>query len=59
MPPVLEAPVDLFQVTALQADAADETAISSICEQALEDEGRLDVFFAGVRSFRSTIYLPS
>ncbi|KAF9647310.1 NAD(P)-binding protein [Thelephora ganbajun] len=34
------------KVTTLQADAADETATSSVCEQALKDEGRLDVFFA-------------
>jgi len=34
------------KVTTLQADAADETAVSSACEQALKDEGRLDVFFA-------------
>ncbi|PPQ70559.1 hypothetical protein CVT24_000048 [Panaeolus cyanescens] len=29
-----------------QADASDEQAISGICERALRDEGRLDVFFA-------------
>ncbi|TFY70997.1 hypothetical protein EVG20_g2010 [Dentipellis fragilis] len=34
------------KVTTLQADAADEAAISGICEQALKEEGRLDVFFA-------------
>ena len=33
----------------MQGDAADETAIYSVCEQALKDEGRLDVFFANVR----------
>jgi len=39
----------LFKVTTAQADAADETAISGICDQALREEGRLDVFFANVR----------
>lgn len=39
---------DSLKVTTLQADAADETAIASVCEQALRDEGRLDVFFANV-----------
>ncbi|KAF4621310.1 hypothetical protein D9613_000773 [Agrocybe pediades] len=34
------------KVTTLQADAADEKAIAGICEQALREEGRLDVFFA-------------
>ncbi|KAH9859029.1 NAD-P-binding protein [Lenzites betulinus] len=34
------------KVTVTQADAADESAISNICKQALQDEGRLDVFFA-------------
>jgi len=45
---------DVLKVTTLQADAADETAISSVCEQALKDEGRLDVFFANVSSIQST-----
>ena len=36
------------KVTTIQADAADDKAISGVCEQALEDEGRLDVFFANV-----------
>jgi hypothetical protein len=45
-------PADVFQVTTLQADAADETAIASVCEQALKDEGRLDVFFANVSYIR-------
>jgi len=43
-------PADIPKVTTLQADAADETAISSVCQQALKDEGRLDVFFANVSS---------
>lgn len=34
----------------MQADAADETAVANICKQALQDEGRLDVFFANVRA---------
>ncbi|KAF8161198.1 hypothetical protein B0H34DRAFT_781794 [Crassisporium funariophilum] len=34
------------KVTTLQADAADEIAISGVCKQALQEEGRLDVFFA-------------
>lgn len=34
------------QVTAIEADAADESAISGVCEQAIKEEGRLDFFFA-------------
>ncbi|KAH7913914.1 hypothetical protein BJ138DRAFT_1133778 [Hygrophoropsis aurantiaca] len=34
------------KVTTLQADAADDSAISNLCSQALKEEGRLDVFFA-------------
>lgn len=34
--------------TIQQADATDEEAISSVCQQALDEEGRLDVFFANV-----------
>ncbi|KAI0051812.1 sex determination protein tasselseed-2 [Auriscalpium vulgare] len=34
------------KTTVIQADAADEASISSVCEQALKEEGRLDVFFA-------------
>ncbi|TEB38355.1 3-oxoacyl-reductase [Coprinellus micaceus] len=34
------------KVTTLQADAADEAAISGVCERAIREEGRLDVFFA-------------
>ena len=60
------------KVTTLQADASDENAIKSVCEQALREEGRLDVFFANVRpslslspvylhslSFTSTIHSPT
>jgi NAD(P)-dependent dehydrogenase (short-subunit alcohol dehydrogenase family) len=39
----------LSQVTVIQADAADDKAISDVCQQALKDEGRLDIFFANVR----------
>ncbi|KAJ7178416.1 hypothetical protein C8R43DRAFT_457759 [Mycena crocata] len=34
------------KVTALQGDAADEALISGVCERALKEEGKLDVFFA-------------
>ncbi|KAI0769382.1 NAD-P-binding protein [Trametes elegans] len=34
------------KVTTIQADAADEKAVIDICKQALQEEGRLDVFFA-------------
>ena len=38
----------ISQVTVIQADAADEIAIADVCKRALQDEGRLDVFFANV-----------
>ncbi|KAJ7594420.1 hypothetical protein C8J56DRAFT_926732 [Mycena floridula] len=34
------------KVTTIAADAADEQAISGVCQQAMREEGRLDVFFA-------------
>ncbi|KAF8894947.1 hypothetical protein CPB84DRAFT_1825889 [Gymnopilus junonius] len=34
------------KVTTMKADAADETTVSGVCQQALCEEGRLDVFFA-------------
>ncbi|CAK5281586.1 unnamed protein product [Mycena citricolor] len=34
------------KVTTLQGDAADEAAIEGLCQRALKEEGRLDVFFA-------------
>jgi len=34
------------KVTVVQADAADESAISAICKRAVEEEGKLDIFFA-------------
>ncbi|EPQ32291.1 uncharacterized protein PFL1_00488 [Pseudozyma flocculosa PF-1] len=33
-------------VTTLECDAADEKAISGVCQRALQDEGRLDIFYA-------------
>ncbi|EPQ57345.1 NAD P-binding protein [Gloeophyllum trabeum ATCC 11539] len=34
------------KVTTIQADAADEAAISGVCKRAIQEEGQLDVFFA-------------
>ncbi|KAI6135698.1 hypothetical protein EV401DRAFT_2094888 [Pisolithus croceorrhizus] len=34
------------KVTVIQADAADDTAITTVCDRAIKEEGRLDVFFA-------------
>ncbi|KAJ8696728.1 hypothetical protein PTI98_006574 [Pleurotus ostreatus] len=34
------------KVTTVQGDAADEAVIAGLCKQALDEEGRLDVFFA-------------
>ncbi|PCH43805.1 NAD(P)-binding protein [Wolfiporia cocos MD-104 SS10] len=34
------------KATPMKADATDEAAISGVCKQALDEEGRLDVFFA-------------
>lgn len=45
------------KVTTIQADAANETAIAAVCERALQDEGRLDVFFANA-GFASNKALP-
>ncbi|KAH9986555.1 sex determination protein tasselseed-2 [Russula compacta] len=41
--------------TIIQADAADDKAISDVCQQALREQGRLDVFFAnaGIVSLRT------
>lgn len=36
------------QVTVIQADASDDKAISDVCQQALREQGRLDIFFANV-----------
>ena len=43
-------------VTITQADAADEDAISKVCKQALDEEGRLDVFFANVFNSKADIF---
>ena len=43
------------KVTTLQSDAADEEAIAGVCKQALDEEGRLDVFFANVSEHESII----
>ncbi|SGY25204.1 BQ5605_C018g08591 [Microbotryum silenes-dioicae] len=42
----LEARYKGLKVTPIEADAANEDAISSVCEQAIREEGRLDCFFA-------------
>ena len=42
------------QVTVIQADASDDKAISDVCQQALREQGRLDIFFANVSARRST-----
>ncbi|KAG8905890.1 hypothetical protein FRB99_008031 [Tulasnella sp. 403] len=34
------------KVTVVQGDAADDATISGLCKRAIEEEGRLDVFFA-------------
>ncbi|KAJ7287416.1 hypothetical protein C8J57DRAFT_1283845 [Mycena rebaudengoi] len=34
------------KATTMQGDAADETLISNVCQKALQEEGKLDVFFA-------------
>ncbi|KAG1883706.1 hypothetical protein F4604DRAFT_1878932 [Suillus subluteus] len=46
-----------MKVTTIQANAANETAIAAVCEQALQDESRLDVFFANA-GFASNKALP-
>jgi NAD(P)-dependent dehydrogenase (short-subunit alcohol dehydrogenase family) len=35
-------------ITAVQGDAADEKTIADLCERAMKEHGRLDVFFANV-----------
>ena len=35
-----------MKATVQQGDAADEATIEKLCKQALQEEGRLDVFFA-------------
>ncbi|KAI0297143.1 sex determination protein tasselseed-2 [Russula brevipes] len=43
------------KATVIQADAADDKAISDVCHQALREHGRLDIFFAnaGVAAART------
>ncbi|ORY83522.1 hypothetical protein BCR35DRAFT_290529 [Leucosporidium creatinivorum] len=42
----LEAKHSGLKVTPIEADAADEKAISAVCQQAIAEEGKLDAFFA-------------
>lgn len=44
-----------LQVTVIQADAADDKAISDVCHRALREQGRLDIFFANVRARGPTL----
>jgi hypothetical protein len=46
-----------FKVTTIQADASDDKAIQHLCNQAINDEGKLDVFFANVRRDPASISL--
>jgi NAD(P)-dependent dehydrogenase (short-subunit alcohol dehydrogenase family) len=48
------------KVTVIQADAADDIAISGVCQQALSEEGRLDIFFAnaGIATIRRLEQTP-
>jgi len=43
---------ETLQATILKTDAADDKAVSNVCQQALSEEGRLDIFFANVRARR-------
>lgn len=43
------------QVTVIEADASDDKAISDVCQQALREQGRLDIFFANVSAGHSTL----
>lgn len=43
------------KVTTIQADAADEKATIAVCERAIVEEGKLDVFFANVSGFTQTL----
>ncbi|CEL60809.1 3-oxoacyl-[acyl-carrier-protein] reductase FabG OS=Thermotoga maritima (strain ATCC 43589 / MSB8 / DSM 3109 / JCM 10099) GN=fabG PE=3 SV=1 [Rhizoctonia solani AG-1 IB] len=44
------------KVTTQQADAADDAAISGICQRAIKEEGRLDVFFANAGIVNSSFF---
>jgi len=48
------------KATVIQADAADDKAISGVCQQALSEEGRLDIFFAnaGIATIRALEQVP-
>ena len=39
----------IHQITVVQADATDEDAIRALCERAVDENGRIDVYFANVR----------
>ncbi|KAI0032460.1 sex determination protein tasselseed-2 [Vararia minispora EC-137] len=43
------------KVTTIQADAADEAAIRGVCSRAMQEEGRLDVFFANAGIATGTV----
>ena len=38
--------VNTLQVVTMEADAADESKISGVCDRAIKEHGKLDVFFA-------------
>lgn len=38
-------------------DVCDEPAIQNLCEEAVRDNGRLDVFFVNVGGFKTTFSL--
>lgn len=40
--------IGLGQVTTISADATEDAVISELCDRALKEHGRLDVFFANV-----------
>lgn len=42
----LEKRFNQTKITILEADAADESAIAAVCNQAISEEGHLDLFFA-------------
>ncbi|KAI0305748.1 sex determination protein tasselseed-2 [Multifurca ochricompacta] len=44
------------KATVIQADAADDQAISGVCQQALREEGRLDVFFANAEETPGEVF---
>lgn len=44
-----------MQITCIAGDAADEAVVQAVCQRALEEEGRLDVFFANVRYLNNSL----